>query len=359
MSTTQLSPGTTTAEPSAGPSVAEQAPVVLGNAAGYIGHRAAAVGLRSGLLEILAAHPDGLTADGLADRLGFDPFYTAVWCRCAQAAGLLTRDGDRFRLAPHMDALLLDATSPAYAGGLVRVLEQPEVFDRFEDALATGERLWWDDTSSEWVANVAGSGAPFYTRLVPGGLSEVPGLPERLADGGHIVDTACGLGTGLVRLAEHYPRCTLTGVDGDVRSVELATERVRAAGASDRVTLSATPLEALTVEPSATLVINNVSMHECRDIDAVTRNVFDGLEPGGRFVISDFPFPETDEGLTTVPGRLMAGVQVFEAQIDDQLLPRSAYDDLLTRHGFTDIDHVELTPVHALTWGRRPGDDYS
>lgn len=356
MSTTQLSPDTTTDEVPTPATVTEQAPIVLGNAAGYVGHRATAIGLRSDLLETLAAHPDGLSADGLADRLGFDPFYTAVWCRCAQATRILTRDGDRFHLAPHMDALLLDATSPAYAGGLVQVLEQPEVFDRFEDALATGERLWWDDTSSEWVANVAGSGAPFYTRLIPSGLSQVPGLHERLADSGHIVDTACGLGTGLVRLAEHYPRCALTGIDGDARSVELAAERLRDAGATDRVTLTATPLEELTIETPATLVINNISMHECRDIDAVNDNVFEGLEPGGWFVISDFPFPETDEGLATVPGRLMAGVQVFEAQIDDQLLPRSTYDDLLTRHGFEDLGHVELTPVHALTWGRRPGD---
>jgi hypothetical protein len=94
-------------------------------------------------------------------------------------------------------------------------------------------------------------------------------------------------------------------------------------------------------------------MHECRDINQSTERVRDALEPGGWFVISDFPFPDTDEGLATVPGRLMAGIQFFEAQIDDQLLPRRAYDELLARHGFTDLGLAELTPVHALTWGRR------
>ena len=110
----------------------------------------------------------------------------------------------------------------------------------------------------------------------------------------------------------------------------------------------------MTIDPPASLVINNISMHECRDIDAVTDNVYEGLEPGGWFVISDLPFPETGDGLRTVPGRVMAGIQFFEAQIDDQLVPRSEYDDLLGRHGFTDLGHAELTPVHALTWGRRP-----
>lgn len=42
-----------------------------------------------------------------------------------------------------------------------------------------------------------------------------------------------------------------------------------------------------------------------------------------------------------------------KAQIDDQLLPRRAYDELLTRHGFAHLGSAELTPMHALTWGRR------
>jgi hypothetical protein len=40
----------------------------------------------------------------------------------------------------------------------------------------------------------------------------------------------------------------------------------------------------------------------------------------------------------------MSGIQFFEAQIDDQLLPRHVYDDLLTRHGFTDLGSARLTP---------------
>ena len=50
----------------------------------------------------------------------------------------------------------------------------------------------------------------------------------------------------------------------------------------------------------------------------------------------------------------MGGIQFFEAQIDDQLLPRAYYDGLLTRHQFTDLGSASLTPMHALTWGRRP-----
>ena len=93
-------------------------------------------------------------------------------------------------------------------------------------------------------------------------------------------------------------------------------------------------------------------MHESRDIDRVAVNVAAALESGGWFVISDFPFPDSEDTLRSPAGRVMCGIQFFEAQIDDQLLPRAAHVDLLTRHGFTDIGTAALTPMHALTWGR-------
>jgi ubiquinone/menaquinone biosynthesis C-methylase UbiE len=336
------------------PTVAEQAPVLLSQLAGYIGHRTIAIGLRAGLIDALARQPAGATADELAEQLGLDPFYVSVWCRSAFSAGVCDRNGRGYRLAPHMGTLLLDTTSPAYVGGVFNVLQQHEVFGRFEEHLASGERLWWDETSPEWIASVARTGTPFYVRLIPGGLDKVPGLPERLAAGGRVVDSACGTGAGVIRLAETYPASQVVGVDGDAHSVQLARQRVADAGLSDRVTLGVSPLEELQLETPATAIINNISMHECRDIDRVTKQVAAALEPGGWFVISDFPFPDSDEGLRTLPGRIMSGIQFFEAQIDDQLLPRSFYDDLLRNHGFTDLGSASLTPMHAITWGRRP-----
>jgi ubiquinone/menaquinone biosynthesis C-methylase UbiE len=334
------------------PTTQERGKALLAHAAGYVSHRTIAMGLRSGLIPTVAANP-GATAGDLAEALELDDLYVSVWCRAALGAGVLEREGDGFRLASHVDTLLLDVTSPAYLGGVFSVLEQPEVFDRFERHLASGERMWWDDTSPEWIAEVAGTGTPFYTRLVPGGLDRVPGLAERLAAGCRVIDTACGSGSGVVRLARCYPACHVVGVDGDPHSIERAAERVDEAGVADRVTLVASDLEHMRLDETVALVVNNISMHECRDIDQVTDNVKATLEPGGWFVISDFPFPDTDDGLRSIPGRVMSGIQFFEAQIDDQLLPRAAYDDLLTRHGFRDLGSFELSPVHAVTYARK------
>ncbi|HET8616312.1 MAG TPA: class I SAM-dependent methyltransferase [Actinomycetales bacterium] len=336
------------------PTLQDQAPVLLGHAAGYVCARTIAMGLRHGLVAALAdAGELGLSADALAERLDLDPFYVGVWCQAGLAAGVLDRTDDGFRAAPHMATLLLDTGSPAFVGGLFRVFEQPEMFQRFDDELASGERLWWDRCSHDWIASVCGTGTPFYLRLVPGGLAAVPDVDEQLRGGGRVLDMACGAGSGLQRLAETYPAATVVGVDGDQHSLDLAARRLQDAGLAGRVTLVHSTVEDLQVDEPVDVVVNNISMHECRDIDRATERVYEALAPGGTFVVSDFPFPDTDDGLRTVPGRIMAGIQFFEAQIDDQLVPRSRYDDLLARHGFVDVASCTLTPVHALTWGTR------
>ncbi len=337
----------------AGPELTQQAGMLLGQVAGYVGTRTIQLGLRAGLIEAFADTDEGLTPDGLAVEADIDPFYAEVWCRAAIATGLLERDGERLRLAEHLDDLLLTGDHPAHVGAVVRIFEHPEIFDRFGERLATGERTWWDQCSPDFIGGVAATGLPFYVRLIPGGLRQVPGVADLLQGPARVLDTACGAGAGLVRLAELYPNVTITGADGDRTSLDRAAKAVAEAGFEDRVELVHTPLEELDHREEFDLVINNISMHECRYIDRVTARVHRALAPGGWFVISDFPFPDTDDGLASVPGRIMAAIQFFEAQIDDQLLPRHVYDDLLTRHGFTDLGSAELAPVHALTWGRK------
>lgn len=333
--------------------VQQQAGKVLSQVAGYVGVRAIEMGLRLGLFETIVKHADGMTAEELAKEAGIDPFYAQVWCRAAYASEVLELDGDRFRLAPHMDRLLLDKDFPGYVGALPSIFLQPEMFDRFAENLPSGKRTWWDECSPTWVEAVSGTARPFYSRLIPGGLSKVPGVSERLADGGHVLDLGCGVGVGLVKLARAFPQCSFVGLDGDAHSLRMVEERLKEEGLSDRVSLVQSMLEEMDHEEEFDLVVINVSMHECRDADRVTKNVHNALKPGGHFVISDFPFPDSTEGTRTVPARIMCGIQFFEAMIDDQLLPTQAYVDLLSKHGFQNVGAFDMTPVHAVTHGQK------
>ncbi|WP_084101782.1 class I SAM-dependent methyltransferase [Demequina sp. NBRC 110051] len=323
-------------------------------AAGYVGTRTLQIGLESGLIEALAAHPDS-AAWTLASEAGTDPFYTRVWLTAAIAHGLVERSGDEgARLADNVSTLLLAAGHPAHMGALFRVLEEPEIFARFHDRLATGTRTWWDECGPRFIDKVAGTGLPFYVRLVRDGLAAAGEAHELLDSGGVVLDTACGAGAGLVELAQAFPRARVVGVDGDAHSIALARDRIVDAGLDGRVSVTQTALEDLALDARFDVVINNIAMHECRDIDEVTRRVRTHLKPGGWFVISDFPFPDNDEALRSLPGRVMSGIQFFEAQIDDQLQPVGAYLELLSRHGFDRVGTVALTPMHAITFGRRP-----
>ena len=312
------------------------------------------IGLRFGLFKELAKHPEGITADDLAVKMGYDPLYTRVWCRSAYGAEVLDLgEQETFKLAAHMETLLLDQGSPGYAGGLPSVFTQPEMFDGLAQNLVSGNRIWWDQTSPAWIQGVGSTGLPFYNRLVPGGLSKVPGVDDKLAAGARVVDLSCGAGHGLVRLAHHYPKCSVVGVDGDAYSLEIAKELLDKEGLQGQIGLVHSSLEELEAVDEYDVVVNNISMHECRDIEKATANIYRSLKQGGYFVISDFPFPDSTEACRTVPARIMSGIQFFEATIDDQLLPVSVYVDLLKRHHFNDVGVVELTPVHALTYGQK------
>lgn len=331
-----------------------QAGGLLAQVAGYIGVRTIDMGLRHGLIQELRGYDDGINAKDLARATQLDPFYTEVWCQAANAAGVIDDLGDHlFRLAPFVDVLLLDTTSPAYIGAMFTLMEQPEIFDGFRDDLPTGEGVWWDSCSHEFISNVGGTGVPFNTRLIPGGLDQVPGLSEKLDGPIRILELACGSGSGLIRLAENYPEAEIVGTDGDLHSLELARHALNGAGFGGRVELVESPMEKLMFDSEFDLITINISMHECRDIDAVSERILRALQPGGYFVNSDFPFPADEEGLRSVPGRIMSGVQYFEARIGDQLVPVSYYLELFARHGFKDVGSFDLTPVHSVTYGRR------
>jgi len=330
----------------------EQAGALLTQAAGLVGARTIAMGLDHGLISVVAEHgPIG--PRNLATRAGLDEFYVEVWCRAALGAGVLeaAEGSDQYELASHMATLLLDNESPAYIGGLFNVLTQPEVFDVFSANLASGDHIWWDQVGNDFIKAVAGTGGAFNTRFIPNGMFEVAGVEDRLTGSSAVLELSCGTGYGLVRLAKYLPETRIVGLDGDAYSLEIAESRIREAGFSDRIELIHSTMEDYAAEDEFDAVTINVSMHECRDIDAVTASIYRSLKPGGFFLNSDFPFPDDLAGLRTVPGRIMSGVQYFEALIDDQLLPIKYYVDLLTRHGFRDVGVAELTPVHAITHG--------
>lgn len=334
--------------------IQDQSAKLLGPLTGTASVWALELGLRLGLFDELASRPDGATVDELATHVGLDPAYTHVILRSAFAAEVLDRDGDRYLLAEHMATLLLDQDHPAFLGGAVRVfVAMRETFLDLRDFASTGTREWWNDFDPEWIDAVGLHCQAYYRRILDAVLPQLPELTESFERGARYLDLACGTCLGPAKVVDAYPNTIVTAVDADAYTLELAEREMKERGIGDRFRFVQSYLEELDLDGGHDVAVINVSLHEARDLEAAVARAHAALDPDGIFLVSEFPFPEHEEDCRTVPGRLMCGVQFFEAHIGCQLLPTSRFVDLLRDAGFRDVGTIDVNPTHALIHGRK------
>jgi ubiquinone/menaquinone biosynthesis C-methylase UbiE len=336
--------------------VQEKGKKILTDIAGFVSVRTISIGLELDLFSEIAIHSEGISVQELAKIKEIDPFYLDVWMKSAYGSALIESNGmNTFKLAPFVDKLLLDRDFPGYIGGIPKVMTQPEMFGNFASNMKSGNRTWWDKTSNEWIKSVIETTRPMYTRMLNVGIEKIPGLEEKLKNGAHVMELASGAGEGLTRTAQKYVNCTFVGVDGDDYSIGLAKESTSKLNLSDRIKYQKCMFEDINdhFNDEFDVVTINASIHEARDLEKVISSVYKTLKSDGYFVISDFPFPDNLEGLKTVPGRVMSGIQFFESQIDDLLLPTQVYVDHMKKYGFKDISSFDLTPTHMIIHGRK------
>ena len=332
----------------------EQAAKVLGPLSGTATVWGLDLGLRLGVFAHLATRPAGATADEVAAALGLDPQYTHVVLRAAYAAEILELSGDSYRLAEHMDVLLLDPDAPGYLGGALKTfVALRETYLDLRTFAGTGEREWWSDFDPEWIEAVGENGQTYYRRLLDQVVPRLPAVGAALERGARYLDLACGVCRGPAKIVDAYPATTVTAVDCDAYTLEVAELEMKERGIGAQFTFVQTMLENLEIVGGHDLAVINISLHEARDIDQVVARAYAALEIGGTFLVSEFPFPEREEDCRTVPGRLMCGVQMFEAHIGCQLLPTSRFVQHLGQAGFRDVGVIEVTPMHVVVYGTK------
>lgn len=334
--------------------IVEQAGKILGPLSGVATTWALDLGLRLGLFEHLADRPDGAGAADVAEALDLDPLYTKVVLRAAYAGEILDQDNGRYRLAEHMDTLLLDPDAPAYAAGAVQTfVALRETFLDLRRFARTGEREWWADFEPEWIEAVGDNGQTYYRRLLNTVLPQLPPVQAALERGARYLDLACGVCRGPAKVVAAFPDTQVTAVDCDRYSLATAERELKERGMDDRFTFVQSFLEDLDINGGHDLAIINISLHEARDIQRAVERVHRALDNGGVFLISEFPFPEREEDTRTVAGRLMCGVQAFEAHIGCQLLPTSRFVALLEAAGFRDIGAIDITATQVVIHGTK------
>lgn len=332
----------------------EQAAKILGPLSGTATVWTLDLGLRLGIFEQLTRRPSGATAEEVARALDLDAQYTHVILRAAYAAEVLDLDHGRYRLAEHMSTLLLDSDAPGYLGGAIRTfVALRETYLDVRSYARTGAREWWSDFDPEWIDAVAENGQTYYRRLLNLVVPRLPAVAAALERGASYLDLACGVCRGPAKVAGTFPGTTVTAVDGDAYTLEVAEREMKEKGLGDRFRFVHSMLEDLDIDGGHDLAVVNISLHEARDIEQAVARAHAALDPGGTFLVSEFPFPEHEADCRTVPGRLMCGVQFFEAHIGCQLLPTSRFVDLLERAGFREVGVIDVTPVHVVVHGTK------
>jgi SAM-dependent methyltransferase len=335
--------------------VAEQQGKILGALAGTTTVWGLELALRLGILEHLEDKPEGATVEQVASALELDAQYTHVVLRAAYAGEVLERDADgRYRLADHMGVVLLDPDAPGYLGGAVKTfVALREVFLNLRELAHDGGRRWWSDMDPEWIEAVGEHGQTYYRRFLNVVVPQLPAVQETLERGARYLDLASGVCKGPAKIVGAYPQTSVTAVDGDRFTLEVAAREIGQRGIGDKFKLVESMLEDLDIEGGHDLALINISLHEARDIQRVVDRTYAALDEGGTFVVQEFPFPEREEDVRSVPGRLMSGVQFFEAHIGCQLLPASRFVEHLEKAGFKNVGVIDVTPMHVVIHGTK------
>jgi ubiquinone/menaquinone biosynthesis C-methylase UbiE len=293
----------------------EQAVKIFDWAAGAAALRMAYYGLKLGLFEAIASEEGGLTLNALVARMGLDARYVQAWARTSVAAELLEYDArsGRLTMAPFMEALLLDDADFQYSAGLVtNFAVESRLADRVGGCFTSGGGIPFAEYGQEMVETIHAFSKAAYELFLPSVLlPALPELAERLTAGGTILELGCGAGAGLVSLARTFPACTVTGVDPDSTSIELARGRIEAAGLGEHVHAEEMRGEDLTSEDAFDFIYAQISLHEMDDARVVLANARRALKDDGMLLVTEIRGAERIEDCVGAYNAVLSHIDLF------------------------------------------------
>mgnify|MGYP000745992621 CR=1 FL=1 len=192
-------------------------------------------------------------------------------------------------------------------------------------------------------------------------LSKGCGNPTGFADlqpGEVVVDLGCGAGIDVI-LAAHKigPGGKVVGVDIAPQMIERAKQAVDEAGLTDTVDLRIDDIERLELPDGfADVVMSNCVINLCPDKEAVYREAFRILKPGGRLAISDIVYtervdPQVHERFQSTWAGCVGGA------IDDD-----SYFEIVRKAGFRKVEVVarhQLPPKELEAMACCPGPEFT
>ena len=305
------------------------------------------IGGRLGYFAEMRRRGGTVSAKELAETLELDPWRTKVWCQAACAVGILQADGDmRFAFAPFMDALLGDAAPELQTAHVLASLARD--FPAYPEAFRTGALKTFHDHDEDFFHH-QGKVSALRAPVVVAAARKLPGMEERLGAGGRVMDIGSGSGTVLVRFAEEFARCRVTGIEPLPYFAETSRTLLQEKGLSDRVEVRSVGGEALSFEHEFDLITMVQVFHELPDAKKI--DILHGcqrsLKPGGILLVVDRCAPETGADLHDRRFTLSILEQWFEVTWGNIVNTRSEILAMLHDTGFTVTqENPDIVPTY-------------
>ncbi|MFQ5892083.1 MAG: methyltransferase domain-containing protein, partial [Candidatus Methanofastidiosia archaeon] len=175
-------------------------------------------------------------------------------------------------------------------------------------------------------------------------LSKGCGNPTGFANlqpGEVVVDFGCGGGIDVILASNKVgPLGKVIGVDFAPQMIERAKQAVAEAGVTDTVELVVADMEQLELPDGfADVVISNCVINLCPDKEAVYREAFRILKPGGRLAISDIVYTEK------INPQVQERFQSTWAGCVGGAIEEDSYFEIVRKIGF---DQIEIVARHLL-----------
>ena len=199
------------------------------------------------------------------------------------------------------------------AGSAGTRVEHMRERQRFDDEAAT-----WDDDPGHEARQVA----------VAQAIEEALDLSPRMS----AVDVGGGTGRLSILLADRVGSVVV--VDPSAGMVQVARERIEAAGLSDRLRAVQADLTTDRLDGAFDVVWSSMALHHVQDLDGLLRSLAELLVDGGRLAIADLD--EDPDG-------------AFHADKDDfdghHGFDRKRLAEQLARAGFADVSFLDATTI--------------
>jgi 2-polyprenyl-3-methyl-5-hydroxy-6-metoxy-1,4-benzoquinol methylase len=321
------------------------------------------LGDRLGLYQSLSSFSHPVTSDELAASLQLHPRWVQEWIHNQAAARLIEVSIDEhgietYSMTPEAIVVLADELHPAFGMGMFHRLPQTMAgLTALPESFRTGIGLDYDSHGPEGAVGIERSFEPWSrSYLLPVVLPALEGAVSCLESGALVADIGCGAGGAALRMAQAFPKSSVTGYDISRYALDRALEK-KSIDETTNVHFVDPRVSPLPGDESLDLVTAFDCIHDMTHPQDVMAAIRGSLKPDGIWLLVDIKALDTfGENMAKNPmASLMYGISVMScmssamstvggAGLGTLGLPESKAREMASAAGFSrfrklDIEH--------------------